>query len=124
MSWNKKYTLNHHLVSVSYWVLDKLLFFSISMVTKRFHYPKTLPRDDVRAFCVYFFSLSTEKYIFICLRQKTSHSKESKMSAVEVIVLCVLPHLLTLMKLCRPFYINQLKNIFYREKSEFCFNDT
>lgn len=45
--------LKYFLVPSTYWILDRLLFFSISMVTKRFHYPKTLPKEDVVAFRVF-----------------------------------------------------------------------
>lgn len=58
MSWKKKYildlnTLKITLAYVFYRVLDKLLLFSISMATKRFHYPKTSLIEDVIAFCLF-----------------------------------------------------------------------
>lgn len=68
--WNIKYALELNIlkyspVPSSYWILDKLLFFSISMVTKRFHYPKTLPKEDVVAFRVFVPQALTSTFLFV-----------------------------------------------------------
>lgn len=57
------------------------------MVTKRFHYPKTLPKEDVAAFRVFVPKALRSTFLFV-LSQQISHSK-----GVEVMVLCVLPNL-------------------------------
>lgn len=70
MLWNKKYALEQNilkfsLVPSSYWILDKLLFFSISMVTKRFHYPKTLSKEDAVAFHVFVPQALRSMFLFV-----------------------------------------------------------